>query len=279
MAPNKSKQADRKDAKKATKQQDDDETDVSGSVGGGQILEVGKALIMGSCLAKVGPKLQPLVQDLSLKKDDPALRAEEKKVETEHKTAENKEGEEETEEKAGEADVSSTVPALNDAAGIFAALGSWLVWHNGLGLAQPASGKDSIAAWLALANLELDWGPRKKRKGSPSLDRILQNLIANMSQYLHALLVLMMLRAFLFRSWFSCLPWLYGLQVASLLVPLDTLPQVELKFRVLGTMSLHALVWLFFLYEVVARTYFFEKIPLVGLFALHAHSVRPAAGS
>merc|ERR1719478_458533 len=100
-----------------------------------------------------------------------------------------------------------------------------------------------------MKGMEIDFGPRAK-KGSPGMDRIKINLYANAVQYAHVLLALMMLRAFLFRSYFACLPWLACYQVLSLFVPLEGLPQlpqvpvekVEAKFRVVGAVALHALV-------------------------------------
>jgi hypothetical protein len=169
------------------------------------------------------------------------------------------------------------------AEGIFGSICAQLSWCNVLGLAEPATGEDAIKAWRALKDLELDFGPRAKRRGSPGLDRITVNLFTNMPQYLHLLLSLMMLRSLLFRSWFACLPWLVGYQVLSVMLPLTPLPQlpqvpldqVPTKFRVAGTIAIHALVWFFFLFEVVWKTYFFEKIPLIGMFAYHAYAVRP----
>jgi len=40
-------------------------------------------------------------------------------------------------------------------------------------------------------------------------------------------------------------------------------------------MSIHALVWVFFLNEVLFKTYFLAKIPLIGLFIAHAYVVVP----
>merc|ERR1711862_344493 len=112
-------------------------------------------------------------------------------------------------------------------------------------------------------------------RGNPALDRMKTNLCVNMRQYLHMLLALMMLRAFLFRSFFACLPWLFGYQLLSLALPLENmakLPQVPLekvrpKFRVSGALGLHALVWLFFLYEALWKMHFIEKFLVIGLFA------------
>merc|ERR1719428_392041 len=111
-----------------------------------------------------------------------------------------------------------------------------------------------------------------------------------------------MLRAFLFRSWFACLPWLVVYQLLSLIIPtskVEKLPEipyvsglipvdkieeqlakipldeVPLKFRAAGTVAVHTLMWLFFLREVIWKSWFFEKFLLVVLFASHAYVVRP----
>lgn len=71
----------------------------------------------------------------------------------------------------------------------------------------------------------------------------------------------------------------------SLLVPLETLeqvPQVPLsqcpvKFRVAGTVALHALMLLFFVFELIWCMNFLVKILVFGLLTLHAHSVKPIA--
>lgn len=114
----------------------------------------------------------------------------------------------------------------------------------------------------------------------------------NMPQYLHLLLALMMLRAFLFRSWFACLPWLVGYQYLSLWIPLDGMPaalvsiipqasqvpveKCPVKFRVAASAGIHLLVWLFFIFEVLWKMWFFEKGLVMGLIAYHAYAVKPA---
>merc|ERR1719183_3519213 len=54
-------------------------------------------------------------------------------------------------------------------------------------------------------------------------------------------------------------------------------PPVESKFRVAATMGLHVLVWLFFLYEILYKSYILEKIPLIALIVAHAYVVVPEA--
>jgi len=68
----------------------------------------------------------------------------------------------------------------------------------------------------------------------------------------------------------------------SLNLPMDLIrenipqvPEVALKFRVAATMVIHALVWAFFLYELLCQTYFLAKFPLLGLLVAHAYVVVP----
>jgi len=136
---------------------------------------------------------------------------------------------------------------------------------------------------LALfTRLEVDLGPVKRKKGNAAMERIEVNVERNLSQYISIALSLMCLNALVFRSWFACLPWLVGYQMLSLNLPMDLIrenfpqvPAVELKFRVASTMAIHALVWVFFLNEVLFKTYFLAKIPLIGLFIAHAYVVVP----
>merc|ERR1719171_2188439 len=167
---------------------------------------------------------------------------------------------------------------------VFDFLKKRLVWYNSLGLAEPASAEEALGAWKDLKDLEIDYGPRPRKNQSPGLDRMKVNIHNNFVQYLHVLLALMMLRAFLFRSWFACLPWLVGYQYLSLWVPLDGIPQLPqvpvekcpLKFRVAASVGIHVLVWLFFVIEVLYRMWFFEKGLVAGLLVYHAYAVRPA---
>jgi hypothetical protein len=273
MAPRTSKQADRKNDKKAAKQESDEHP--SSVTSNGDLVGRVKALFIGSCMVETVPLLQDLLQEKEIAK--PTEKKDEKEEGTEEKTEndENKENAETKETIDKEEKASATK--------IFESLGARLTWCNVLGLAEPVSGGAAKEAFLALKDLELDFGPKAKKRGSPGMERIMVNMNNNLPQYLHILLALMMLRAFLFRSFFACLPWLVGYQVLSLLVPLTNLPQVPqvpleqipTKFRVVGTIAIHALVWFFFLFEVVWKTYFFEKIPIMGLFAYHAYAVRP----
>jgi hypothetical protein len=151
----------------------------------------------------------------------------------------------------------------------------------GLGLPAPEAAKES---WLVLKSLQLDFGPQSKKSGAVK-ERILANLARNMPQYMNITLGLMCLRSFLFRSWFACLPWLLLYQMLSVNVPVDVVtllrakvpqvPPVDFKVRVVATFVLHALMWLFFLYEAAYKTYLLEKILLKGLFIAHAYVVSP----
>lgn len=276
--PKATKQADRNAAKKAGKRED--EEPAAASAGGGDLLDRAKTLFERSCMMQMAPKIQDLLQGVETAKPNGAEKKETEEKQTEEKEAEEKESEDKENK---ETNGNHKDDDGDSATKMFNSLCARLAWSNVLGLAEPASGEDAIKAWISLKGLELDFGPRPKRNQSPGFDRIKLNVRNNLPQYLHALLALMMLRAFLFRSWFACLPWLVGYQVLSVMIPLNGIPQfpqvpvekVEPKFRVVGTIAIHGLVWLFFLYETLWCTYFFEKIPLVGLFVYHAYAVRP----
>jgi len=280
--PSKGKQADRKTEKKP-KNQEEDEVKPAGN-----FTELVKNMVLGSVLAENAVKLPALVQDgIATVKGE--KKAEQKKEEKPKEDAQDEKEENEQESKEGEDKENITNKAVpdfvveNDVCGLFNKLTSRLHWSNPLGLATPASGEESLKAWKALKGLELDFGPRAKRKGSPGLERITANLFNNFAQYVHIILLLMIVRAFLFRSFFACLPWLIGYQFLSLFLPLDKLPQapqlpldkVPVEIRVVITLVLNGLIQLFFAYELLWKTYFFEKIPLVGLVVYHAYAVRP----
>lgn len=258
------KQADRNAKKKAAKE---DDTADAVAAPTRSFQEMIKVLFLGSTIMQVAPGLQAIMTDDSKAKAP----EEEKKEPVEGETEEAK-------------------PALTYADQVFYFLKERLVPWNCLGLAEPASAEEAKAAWMDLKELEIDYGPRPKRNQSPGLDRIKINVQNNFVQYLHALLALMMLRAFLFRSWFACLPWLVGYQYLSLWVPLEgpfqPMPQVPdvgehlekcpIKFRVAASVGIHVLVWLFFLYEALWKMWFFEKFLVLGLIAYHAYAVRPS---
>jgi hypothetical protein len=276
MAPS-SKQAKRAEQKTSKKKEDDEPA--AGALGDVSFLPRVKTLFLQSFIAQTLPMMQDLLQDKLPEKEENGNKDEKENEENENAET-NGEGKED------EAKVETNGNHKNEGdtpAKMFNSIRARLAWYNALGLAEPASGEDALKAWVEMKGLELDFGPRAKRKGNPGLERIQVNVINQFPQYLHLLLALMMLRALLFRSWFACLPWLVGYQFLSVFVPLEglaQLPQVPWekcppKFRVAGTVGLHALVWLFFVYEALWCTYFFEKIPLAGLFAYHAYAVRP----
>lgn len=259
MPPKASKQSTRRDAKKSNREDDEPPTS-DAPVSTGKIMEQAKLMALDSVLVEFGPMVPELAKGVVPQKtngknghDEPSLKAPTK----------------------DDADENKEEHQPQTLSSIFDVLTSRLGPASCLGLGFPKTADEAKAAWKDVIGLELDWGPRKKRKGNPSFDRIMANLTDNMALYVYVLLALMLLRCILFRSFFCFLPWLLVLQIASVLVPLDKVPQVELKFRVVGTLGLHGLMWLFFLMEAVWKTYFFEKFFIIGLIAFHAHSVRP----
>jgi len=239
------------------------------------LIETCKTSLMDSCIAKYSQRMPEI-----LKAEGPLSGDVKKEVKEEP-------AEEKTEENTEDSSDAQAPPSASadETTQVFDELAMRLAWHNPLGLAEPATATDAITRWFGFKALELDWGPRKKKRetGTPSMDRILQNLNAHFVEYLHLFMAVMMLQAFLFRSWFACLPWLLLYQCVSLRVPLktlDALPQIPLskvpmKFRVACTMGIHGLVWLFFLYEAVWRCNFFLEFLALGSILLHAHSVKP----
>lgn len=254
------KQADRKNRKSKVEEEPEEDTSTSDTGMKGKMIAKMMALALDSLLLRTAPKLQPLL-DPNYKAPPAAPPAEK---------AEGEEAEEKKEEET------KAEPA--DAVSLFANIKERLALHNPLAMGLPATADDSMAGWLALPGMELDWGPRKSRKGNPSLDRIVKNLHNLLPYYIHILFVIMLLRTFLGRSFFCCLPWLFGLQVAVVMVPNDMIPEdkVPMKFRVAAAIVIHAKMWFFFLYEALWATYFMEKILYIGVLALHARSVRPA---
>eukprot|EP00931_Biecheleriopsis_adriatica_P024262 TRINITY_DN15166_c0_g1_i1.p1 TRINITY_DN15166_c0_g1~~TRINITY_DN15166_c0_g1_i1.p1 ORF type:complete len:294 (-),score=54.34 TRINITY_DN15166_c0_g1_i1:195-1001(-) len=231
----------------------------TGSIG--ELQELATSLILGSCAMQYVPKLQGLLMPVGAQEGQ------------------------QPEEKSSETDASEKMPAPNDAddVSMFATLGSRLAWHNALGLGQPETGAESIEKWLAFKSLEVDMGPKKAKKGNPSMDRVLANFCSHLPQYLHLLLALAMLHALL-RSWFSCLPWLCFYQTASLLIPLETvdklpqvpLSQVPIKYRTAASLAVHVLLLIFLVYEVMWKMNFLVKFLVISLLTFHAHSVKPA---
>jgi hypothetical protein len=253
------KQTDRKNKKEATK---DDEPAAAGSDG---IVAAVKKLAIGSVLAEVMPMVPKLMKGEAV-----AAAAKE----------EEKENKEDSNEKKDESEGAWEAEKPKDAAGVFESLIARLPLTSALGL--DSSPEEALALFT---RLEVDFGPIKRKKGNAAMERIEVNVERNLSQYITILLALMCLNALVFRSWFACLPWMVGYQLLSLNLPLmdfirhhfPQVPEIDLKFRVAGTMVIHTLVWLFFLYEVLFVTYFLAKLPLIGLFVIHAYAVAPEA--
>lgn len=276
-----SKQATRNSQKRAAKKEvvQEPASEESSTVSPGKLLETCKMMIMGSCIVKFAPKMKHIMQvegPLSgdVKKADPAPAPPAQETENEASETKTTEG-------------TNSATCGDETVEVFDGLASRIVWHNPLGLAKPATAADSATLWYSFKSQELDWGPAKRKKDTASvnLNRIMGNLCNNFTQYVHIFLALLTLQAFLFRSFFACLPWLVFYQTASLLIPLKTLevvPQVPLskcpmKFRVAATMGIHTLVWLFFLYEALWKCNFFVEGLILGLICVHAHSVKPGA--
>lgn len=258
-----------------TAAEEDEPVTAAPVTGPGKLLELGTAQIIGSCLLKYAPKMPHIMQKDSPLSGDAKLPASPRAETKEQDDNDN------TEETTEAKDKTTAEP--EEIVEIFSALRTRLTWHNAMGLAEPQSGAEATALWMNLKAQELDMGPRKSKRGTPKLDRILANLSGNFIQYVHILLFGFMLNAFLFRSWFSCLPWLFAYQIASLMVPLETIPAfpqvplsaVPLKFRVAVTMAIHGLLWFFFFYEAVWRCNFFIEFLLVGAVISHAYVAKP----
>jgi len=278
MAPG-AKQAKRssaKDVKKAAAYEDEQAAGVDSAGFAGRFFERGKSLVLDSVIVGIAPALPGMVKNgVMIVKGEKAAskpKVEEKKEDTEED--DKKENEEEKEEP----EVLET-----DICAEFSKLRSRLHWSNPLGLGAPASGEEAIQAWSAVKSLEIDFGPRSKKKGTPTLDRITTNLYNNVPQYLHMLLAFMILRSFIFRSFFACLPWLAGYQYLSLALPLEALPsvpqvpleKVPIELRVAVTVGFNGLLHFFFLFELVWNTYFLEKPLWIGLVLCHAYVARP----
>lgn len=274
MAP-KSKQAERNAGKRAAKKVVEDEPEAPVK---GDILGMVKRFALESVLVTMAPKLPAML------KEGPTNGSTKAEAQAPEKVPEGEgEGESEGETKVvpDEQPVEAQPEGPETSVDLFERLRIRLTPLNGLGLWHSTVGAKE--AFLKTKALKFDGGPKAKKRGSPAVERIVANGSENMLQYLHFLFALMMLRSFVFRSYFAFLPWLFFYQCVSVMLPLtklEKLPQVPLdkcpvKFRLAGTIGLNALVWFFFLYEVAFRTYIFEKILVVCLFAAHAYVVAP----
>lgn len=293
------KQSDRREAKKATKAAENEEPVVQTNVG---FQELGQTLVMTSVLVQSAPLLPSLLKDgIALVKGEAVEKAEKPKEKEEDK--ENKDEEPAGDKTDGEKEEkqAEVVPDFileKDACGTFSKICSRLHFANPLGVGKVTTPEEAIKVWKEIKGLEIDFGPKAKRKGSPGTDRIVSNLCTYAVQYLHVLLGLMILRSFLFRSFFACLPWIVIYQFLSMILPLgklaeiaDSLPafipaekipfdkvpleKVPVELRVVATVGFNGLLHIFFLYELFWKTYFIEKLLLGGLVAYHAYAVRP----
>merc|ERR1719321_702638 len=176
-------------------------------------------------------------------------KAEAKKAQKPKASEETKEGAEGDEKTTDEAEKENVKDSNgdgdfiveNDASATFKNVADRFHWSSPLGLSK--SSEDAINGWKSMKEAfseRLDFGPKNKKKGPQAQARIICNLCTHAVEYVNILLALMMLRAFLFRSYFACLPWLVFYQFASLMLPLDKIPQVpalpldkvDVKFRV-----------------------------------------------
>jgi len=270
--PPRNKQSERNSAKKAKNAAADEPEPAAPA--SGKLTEHVLQIVKSSVMFQVAPHMKTIVMDLKAElvdgkqPDAPAKKSEEAAKEDTNDA--NGDGQ----EKEGE-EVNKTDPAS-----LFEMLKERLFGANGLGLFPTSDA--TVKAFLALKTLEFDGGPRSKRKGTPTLDRLLANLNDNLLTYVYSLFAFMVLRSLLFRSWFACLPWLVFYQLASLLLPLEKtdkipvpLEKVPLKARVAATVFLHGLVWLFFVYEFLFRAWWLEWILITGLLSTHAYVFRP----
>lgn len=169
-------------------------------------------------------------------------------------------------------------PSSGEAGRLFATMASRLSLTNPLGLFE--SSDDGIKAAKVIMELEYDGGKGTQRKGP--LDRISTNVRSHFLVYLHAAWTLMSARALLFRSFFACLPWLFGWQVASVFLPLTQtkevplpLEKVPVEARAVLTFGFHSLLWLFFVYEFLVQLHWLEWFLLAAIISGHAYLFRP----
>jgi len=259
---NEKKRQAKKDARAAEEAASTGPTRTTG-VSGGDLMQTAMSLALGSCVVQYVPKMPDFMQENGQAPQSAASKEE------------PDDGDDSKEESS----------APEGASAAYAELSTRLAWQNCLGLAEPRNAEAAMAKWQSMRSLEIDGGPKKSKRGSPSMDRILANFSEFLPQYLHVLLVLAMTHAFLFRSYFACLPWLVLWQTVSLLIPLETMeqvPQVPLskcpvKFRLAATLGLNGLMLFFFIWELLWQMNFLVKFLVVGLVTLHAHSVKPPA--
>lgn len=286
MAPVR-KQASRSSVKKAAVEEPEQSSESKGS-----LLAQVTDLMQRSVMFKVGPKLPTVLKNLKEELTEGAKpKSEEKQAEVKPEPAEDTSAEGESNEAEPAEDESKTdgtatdvVPDFeiekSDASSLFDFLKLRLSGLNGLGLFR--TGDEAVQSFLKLKTLEFDGGPKAKRKGNPALERLAANFHDNAAQYIYAFWMLMMMRSFLFRSFFACLPWMFFYQIVSLMLPLQQtakiplpLEKIPLNARVAATMVLHGFVLLFFVYEAVVKASWLEWFLYPGMIIGHAYAFRP----
>lgn len=167
------------------------------------------------------------------------------------------------------------------AASAFKIMTTRLSIKNPLGLFT--TDDESMRSFSDMMKLEFDGGPRSKKRGNPVGDRLLANILSHFLQYFHILWAYMVVRAFLFRSFFACLPWLLFYQMLSVMLPLSKTNQVPLPLeaipidiRTAAAFFLHSLMWLFSVYEFVACAWWLEWFLAAAAVSGHAYAFRPS---
>lgn len=289
MPPRKSSQSDRNAARKSKSSVVDEPEPVP--LAGG-LAGLALSLVKGSVLFQVGPKLPAVMKQLpevvkQLKSGTYQPKAENKQEPAEVSASDGDAAQEEPEVDVDTSkEPSVPVPPIDegkgDAASLFSGMAARLSLTNPLGLFP--TGEDGVKAFKAMKSLEFDGGPKAKKKGTPVMDRLQLNVQNHLTAYIHVVWALMMLRSFLFRSFFACLPWLFLYQVLSVTLPLQKTDKVPLplekapvELRLLGTVSLHSLVWIFFIYEFVFRVWWLEWFFAVAVIGAHAYLFRHEA--
>lgn len=273
MPPRKSE---RNSAKKASKVVEEPEPRANGGAGGTLAAKL-QSLFQGCVLAEAAPKIMPLVQELKTEVMDILAKNKGDAPQTSEAKSEDKSAEKEGDEK-------EVVPDFEIKQGptaqFFGKLRERLLGLNFLGIFR--TGDATVEAFLTMKKMEFDGGPRAKRKGTPTLDRLAANFHDLMPVYIYLLLAMMSLRSLFFRSLFACLPWLMLYQFLSVWMPLEKtekiplpMEKVPLSARVAIVLLLHSLVWLFFVYELLVRAWWLEWFLITAGFTGIAYVLRP----
>jgi len=265
------------------KRQEDDEPAQAGAVDSNALVTTAKQLVMESVLINYAPQVPKMVlEGVEFHKAAKNGHTTESKLAENGEEKEKQDENDQKEETEEEDQKTAKQEEVCEPDAMFDALAARLTFHNALGLGLPVCGQDAQDAWSNFKSLEFDGGPRSRKKGSPAIDRIMANLHNNAAQYLHLLLALMVLRAFLFRSFFAFLPWFCVYQVLSLMIPRGLLEDklkiihLHVGLRVVASVCVHAVLWFFFLVETLYMTHFMEKLLYVCVFLCHAYVFRPA---